>query len=143
MEARAHKQKYRRALLSEINVVPYIDVMLVLLVIFMVTVPIIQQGVEVDLPKATAKNLPQDDEPPLVVTVRRDGRLFVNKGANNESPIARERLARTIQPLLEAEQGKVYVRGDRYAQYGIVVELMAQLQDLGATQIGLITEPPE
>lgn len=132
-------RKHRR-LLAEINVVPYIDVMLVLLVIFMVTVPIIQQGVEVDLPKATAKNLPDENSTPLVVTIRRDGKIFVNKGRRNELPVARDELAQMIEPLLQAEQGRVYVRGDRYARYGDIVEIMAELQSLGATQIGLITE---
>lgn len=133
----------RRPLLAEINVVPYIDVMLVLLVIFMVTVPIIQQGVEVELPEASAESLPTGDEPPLVLTVRRDGRIFLNKGRSVDSPIARDELASEVAPLLEAEGGKIYVRGDSYVEYGLVVELMAELQGAGATQIGLITKNPE
>ena len=135
-----HGRRHRRTLLAEINVVPYIDVMLVLLVIFMVTVPIIQQGVEVDLPEATAKNLPSDDETPLVMTVRRDGRLFINQGSRPDLPVHRDKLASTMEPLIKAEGGRVYVRGDKYAQYGLIVEIMAELQELGASRIGLITE---
>ena len=132
----------KKALLAEINVVPYIDVMLVLLVIFMVTVPIIQQGVEIELPKANAEQLPPEDEQPLIMTVRRDGKLFLNKGSNIDQPIPRAQLAEKLTRLLKAEEGRIYVRGDHNVRYGLVVEVMAALQAAGAGQIGLITENP-
>lgn len=132
----------KKSLMAEINVVPYIDVMLVLLVIFMVTVPLIQQGVEVELPKATAKQMPPEDSQPLILTIQRDGQIFLNKGQRTDRPVSRSEIVERLMPLLEAEKGQIYVRGDHYVRYGMVVEVMAELQEAGAGQIGLITESP-
>lgn len=132
----------KKSLMAEINVVPYIDVMLVLLVIFMVTVPLIQQGVEVELPKATAKQMPSEDSQPLIMTIQRDGQIFLNKGQRTDRPVPRSEIVERLMPLLEAEKGQIYVRGDHYVRYGMVVEVMAELQEAGAGQIGLITESP-
>jgi biopolymer transport protein TolR len=138
----------RRKPMSEINVVPYIDVMLVLLVIFMATAPLLTQGVVVDLPDAPSEPIAQDQEDPLVVSVRSDGAIFVNLGiANAESEGTRV----TIYSL-EDQAGKilraradvpVYIKADHTLDYGMVVRVMTVLQKAGATSVGLITEPPE
>lgn len=133
-----------RKLMAEINIVPYIDVMLVLLVIFMVTVPLIQQGVRIDLPQAQARPLEDVEAPdPLVVTVNRGGQIMVNKGESANQPLPPDALLRELYVLLPDQDGVAYVRGDRGAAYGNVVAAMVMLQTAGAESIGLITEPPE
>lgn len=133
-----------RKLMAEINIVPYIDVMLVLLVIFMVTVPLIQQGVEIDLPKAQARPLGNAEIPdPLIVTVNRNGQLLLNKGETANQPLSPDFLLRQLYVLLPDQAGAAYVRGDRGAAYGDVMAAMVMLQTAGAQSIGLITEPPE
>ncbi len=133
-----------RKLMAEINIVPYIDVMLVLLVIFMVTVPLIQQGVKIDLPQAQARPLEDVEAPdPLVVTVNRGGQIMLNKGEFANQPVAPDVLLRELYVLLPDQEGAAYVRGDRGASYGNVVSAMVMLQTAGAESIGLITEPPE
>ena len=131
-------------LMAEINVVPYIDVMLVLLVIFMVTVPLIQQGIKVDLPQAQAHPLEESEAPdPLVVTVNSRGQILLNKGEAANQPLAPDFLLRQLHVLLPDQGGVAYVRGDRNASYGDVAAAMVMLQTAGADSIGLITEPPE
>ena len=133
-----------RKLMAEINIVPYIDVMLVLLVIFMVTVPLIQQGVKIDLPQAQARPLEDVEAPdPLVVTVNRGGQIMLNKGESANQPLPPGVLLRELYVLLPDQEGVAYVRGDRGASYGNVVSAMVMLQTAGAESIGLITEPPE
>jgi biopolymer transport protein TolR len=138
----------RRKPMSDINVVPYIDVMLVLLVIFMVTAPILTQGVLVDLPKAPSEPISEHQEDPLVVTVRRDGALFVNLGIRKSTDTG----TRVTIFSLEEQAGKilrarpdaaVYVRADQKLEYGEVVRVMTVLQKAGAKSVGLITEPPD
>jgi biopolymer transport protein TolR len=138
----------RRKPMSDINVVPYIDVMLVLLVIFMVTAPILTQGVLVDLPKAPSEPISEHQEDPLVVTVRRDGALFVNLGIRKSTDTG----TRVTIFSLEEQAGKilrarpdaaVYVRADQKLAYGEVVRVMTVLQKAGAKSVGLITEPPD
>ena len=129
----------RRKPMSQINVVPYIDVMLVLLVIFMVTAPMLQQGVEVELPKVAAN--PLDDQKPedlVVVTVDSEGRfsLDANTFLSDE-----ELLIAVKQRLARKGQDEAYVRGDRAIQYGRVVQAMVILQDAGVEKVGLITDP--
>ena len=133
-----------RKLMAEINIVPYIDVMLVLLVIFMVTVPLIQQGIKIDLPQAQAKPLEDSEQAdPLIVTVNARGQTLLNKGDAANQPLAPDFLLRQLHLLLPDQQGIVYVRGDRGTSYGNVVAAMVLLQTAGAVSIGLITEPPE
>ncbi|MGI8739623.1 MAG: protein TolR [Gammaproteobacteria bacterium] len=130
--------------MSEINVVPYIDVMLVLLIIFMVTAPLLQQGVEVDLPNAPAEPLPTDEEQPepLVVTVDRQGRYLLNRGEDQRAPVKRTDVGGRVQAVLAGEPGiKVYVNGDEAVNYGRVVEAMVILQNAGVQGVGLITDP--
>lgn len=138
------RQRTRRRPLSEINVVPYIDVMLVLLVIFMITAPLLTQGVDIELPSTPARPLKDSQEEPLVVTVDNAGRLYLNYGDDPESPIDAEKLLTRVSALLRHRPGlPVLVRGDKAAAYGDVVVAMALLQRAGASGVGLITEPPE
>ena len=126
----------RRRLMAEINVVPYIDVMLVLLVIFMVTAPLLTQGVKVELPQANAVALADQERETLVVTVNRRGQLFLDDRA-----IAPGELATKVAAILRLRPDTpIYVRGDRAVAYNEVVRTMALLQTAGAKQIGLVTQ---
>jgi len=138
------QQRTRKRPISEINVVPYIDVMLVLLVIFMITAPLLTQGVKVDLPQADAEVLDANAPEPLVVSVTENGDYYVNYGDNQDAPVAPEVLAARVGALLRHRPGiPVVVKGDRNVAYGDVVVVMALLQKAGAPSIGLMTEPPE
>ena len=133
----------RRKRMSEINVVPYIDVMLVLLVIFMVTAPLFHQGVEVELPSAPAKPLDKinENQEPLIVSVKRNGQIYINKSETPTEPVADELFRNQISEILSKEASPVYVRGDSGVDYGRVVTVMVMLQSAGAGNVGLITEP--
>ena len=133
----------RRKPMSEINVVPYIDVMLVLLVIFMVTAPLMTQGIKVDLPEAASGPLEvDDDEPMLVVSVKADGTYYVNLG-EAEEPVPLKEIGEKASKIIQANPDiKVLVEGDKTLPYGVIVNLMQVLQESGATSVGLITEPP-
>jgi biopolymer transport protein TolR len=130
-------------MLAEINVVPYIDVMLVLLVIFMVTAPMLMQGVEVDLPDADATPVKDQDAEPLIVSINDRGELFLNLGANEKQALElatiRERVAAVLRRTPEKP---VLVWGDQRVAYGDVVVVMAALQEAGAPTVGLVTESP-
>ena len=129
--------------MSEINVVPYIDVMLVLLVIFMITAPLLSQGVKVDLPQADAEPLDVETQEPLVVTIDAAGNYYVNYGENQGLPIEPQVLAARVGALLRHQPGlAVVVRGDENVPYGDVVLLMTILQRAGAPSVGLVTEAP-
>jgi len=137
-------QRTRKRPISDINVVPYIDVMLVLLVIFMITAPLLTQGVKVDLPQADAEVLDANAPEPLVVSVTENGDYYVNYGDNQDAPVAPEVLAARVGALLRHRPGiPVVVKGDRNVAYGDVVIVMALLQKAGAPSIGLMTESPE
>ena len=125
-----------------INVVPYIDVMLVLLVIFMITTPILTQGVKVDLPRATSEKIPSNDSKPIVVTVNKGGEYFVNQGIDDPKiPLSADQLSQVVIDLSKQNLGKpVYVRGDSQANYGKVVKAMALIQKAGVDKVGLVTE---
>ena len=131
----------RRRPMSQINVVPYIDVMLVLLVIFMVTAPLLQTGVEVDLPQAAARPMADDEQLPeaLVIVVDRNGHFYVEGGAR----LTAEELTKTVQGRLEQNpKTPAYVRGDRHVEYQRVIEAMVIMQQAGLDKVGLITDPP-
>ncbi len=129
--------------MSEINVVPYIDVMLVLLVIFMITAPLLSQGVKVDLPRVASEPLPPSEREPLIVTVDREGRVFVNYGEDQDTPIGDETLMARVAALLRNQPDiPVLVKGDEGTAYGAVVRVMSLLQGAGAEGIGLMTDPP-
>lgn len=134
----------RRRMMGEINVVPYIDVMLVLLVIFMITAPMLSQGVKVDLPQADSQPIPQDDSEPLVVTVDAAGDYYLSLADDPKSPLGAQALLAQLAGILNEKPGMpVYVKGDRHVAYGKVVELMALIQGAGVPSVGLMTEAPE
>ena len=133
----------KRRLMGEINVVPYIDVMLVLLIIFMITAPLLTQGVKVDLPKAAAEPLPPHAQKPMVLSVDREGRLYLNIGANPEAALDENTLAaRATAQLRRAPDTQVLVKADSAVAYGRVVQAMVILQHAGAPRVGLVAEPP-
>jgi biopolymer transport protein TolR len=136
-----------RRLMGEINVVPYIDVMLVLLIIFMVTAPLLTQGIKVELPKAGAEPLPEDlvrDHQPLVLSVDKQGRYYLNIGADHDKPLADQVIGSRVAIVLQREpKTPVLVKADRNVAYGRVVTGMVLLQQAGASQIGFITDPQE
>ncbi len=122
--------------LSEINVTPFVDVMLVLLIIFMVTAPLMQQGVDVDLPETTTQPLRLQDEP-LILTVQKNGTYFL---ARREIP--REELRDKLVAIFEGRDSKqIFLRADKDAAYGLVVVAMAAAREAGATKVGMVTEP--
>lgn len=140
------RNKSRRRSIAEINVVPYIDVMLVLLVIFMIAAPMLSQGVNVTLPQASAKALPPKSEPPIIVSIDQSGRLYLNVSDHPKQPLSRQELQVQVAAQLEVAKQKkqlrdVYVKGDRAVDYGKVVEAMVMLQKAGAENVGLITQP--
>lgn len=126
----------RRQPMSEINVTPFVDVMLVLLVIFMVTAPLLQQGIEIELPKTQSEGLRSDDEP-LVVTVKRDGEVFLQSAA-----VEIDALEAKLQSIFATRGDReVFLRADTQVAYGRVARTLAILRAAGATQIGMVTEP--
>jgi biopolymer transport protein TolR len=128
--------------MSDINVVPYIDVMLVMLVIFMITAPLLNQGVDVDLPQADAEPMSDEQQDPLVLTVDAEGRYYLNIGGDPEQVIDAETLVlRTAAVLRRRPAVSVLVRGDASVDYGLVVAAMSLLQQAGAARVGLVTEP--
>ena len=133
-----------RRLMAEINVVPYIDVMLVLLIIFMVTAPLLTQGIKVDLPKAGAEPLPSEDNKPLILSVDARGNFYVSIGQDQESPLSEEEVIRRVGIVLSRQpKTPVLVKADQSVPYGRVVSGMVLLQQAGAEKIGFITDPAE
>ena len=130
--------------MSEINVVPYIDVMLVLLIIFMVTAPLLSQGVKVDLPQAPSSPLPPNEKEPVIVNVDKNGNYFINYGEDQDKPVAADVLLNRVSALLKYQPGiPVLIGGDTNVAYGHVVQVMTLLQQAGAPSVGMITDPPE
>jgi biopolymer transport protein TolR len=134
----------KRRLMGEINVVPYIDVMLVLLIIFMITAPLLTQGIKVDLPKAGAEPLPtQPNQPPLVLSIDAQGKFYLNVGSTPRQPIDDQTvLVRASAALRRAPERAVLVNGDQAVNYGRVVQAMVILQQAGARKVGFQTDPP-
>lgn len=138
------RSRNRRRPLSEINVVPYIDVMLVLLIIFMITAPLLSQGVKIDLPQVPSEPLPASDSDPVIISVDAAGNFFINYGENQDQPVSPEVLVNRVGALIKYRPKlPVLVKGDAGVNYGRVVQAMALLQGAGVKGIGLITEPPE
>ena len=133
----------KRKLMGEINVVPYIDVMLVLLIIFMVTAPLLTQGIEVDLPKANARPIETSPEnEPIVLSVDADGNLYLNVGDDEDKPQPGSEIQRRVAVVLDANaETPVFVKADRAVPYGHVVGAMVVLQQAGAAKIGFVTDP--
>ena len=136
-----------RRLMAEINVVPYIDVMLVLLIIFMVTAPLLTQGIKVDLPKAGAEPLPEElmrDTKPLILSVDSTGAYYLNIGEKEDSAIDEDTVVDRVSAVLRREpKTPVLVKADQSVPYGRVVAGMVLLQQSGAEKVGFITDPAE
>jgi len=136
----------KRRLMGEINVVPYIDVMLVLLIIFMVTAPMLSQGIKVDLPEASAEPLDPDmqDSEPLILSVDAAGMLYLNVGDDEESPREASQILRLAQTVLKRNpDAPVLVKADQNVPYGRVVTGMVLLQRAGAKKVGFLTDPAD
>jgi biopolymer transport protein TolR len=139
----AHRQKTRRPM-AEINVVPYIDVMLVLLVIFMITAPLLTQGVKVELVEADAKPIEEDAKRPLVVSVEADGTWSITYDDDRVQRVDEEDLLLKSSAIIKNNPGiPVLIKGDKGVVYDRVVRAMVVLQQAGAPSVGLITQPPE
>ncbi len=138
-------KRVRRRKVAEINVVPYIDVMLVLLIIFMVTAPLITQGVKVDLPKADAKPLSKDAKTPLVVSIDAQGQYYLSVGTGKNKPMSPEEIALDVAARLQVEPDTpVMVNADGKVPYDAVIQVMVMLQkQAGVPSVGLMTESPE
>lgn len=136
--------RFRKRRMSEINVVPYIDVMLVLLVIFMVTAPLLTEGVQVELPQTFAKTMSKDQEEPVVVSVDAKGQYYINIGDDTDKPLSVEDLVTRVAAVMRHRPGQgIYVKGDKSVDYGAVVSIMAHLQKSGVARVGLVTETPD
>ncbi len=132
----------RRRPVSEINVVPYIDVMLVLLIIFMVTAPLVSQGVKVELPKANAESIEQEENPPLVASIDADGLYYLNQGEDEEQAMSAADLATLVAAHLQMQPDTpVVVKADGSVPYNDVIQLMVLLQRAGVPSVGLMTDP--
>ena len=136
----------RRRLIAEINVVPYIDVMLVLLIIFMITAPLLKEGIKVDLPNAAAKPIDPEmlkNHEPLVLSIDARGRMYINFGKDQDQPASEQTLSSRAAALLRRDpQTPVLVKADTTVPYGTVVRAMVLLQQAGATKVGFLTDPP-
>jgi biopolymer transport protein TolR len=136
------KVRAPRRVMSEINVVPYIDVMLVLLVIFMATAPMMTQGVSVDLPRADSAPIISKDEP-VMITVRANGSYFINVGEDSGATASLETIKERVLTIRKQKPNALFlVEGDQNVPYGKVVTLMSELQSAGVENVGLVTEPP-
>ena len=138
----------RRKPMSEINIVPYIDVMLVLLVIFMVTAPLLTQGMLVELPKEASEPLERADDAPMIVSITKEGVIYLSLGggdlADESNRTTRLGLQeQTTKVFAVRKDAPVFIRADETLEYGAVVDVMTILQEAGAESVGLITDPPE
>ena len=140
-------KRNKRRTMSEINVVPYVDVMLVLLIIFMATTPLMTEGVDVELPQADARPIDADEveqAEPLIVSINANGEYFLNQSDQPDQPVSGEFIKRRAAATLAFEpKTKVLVRGDSAASHGMVVKVMVLLQQAGATSVDIVTQAPE
>ena len=136
----------RRKPMAEINVVPLIDVMLVLLIVFMVTTPLITQGVKVDLPQANSEVVEEDEEQSLVVSINADGMYFISLGEStqeNPEPVPLELLGENVAKIMAANpEVPVFLEADAVINYGVVMSLLSTLESAGTKGVRLITQPP-
>ena len=134
-------RRKRRKLMSQINVVPYIDVMLVLLIIFMVTAPLLNLGVDIHLPQSAAKSV-QDIKEPVLVSVDKDGNFFLTLGGTQHEPIDADNLVRKVSAFVRANpQVSVMIGGDERVDYGKIYQAMVLLQQSGVAKVGLMSQP--
>lgn len=139
------KQRVRRRPIADINVVPYIDVMLVLLIIFMVTTPLLSQGVQVSLPKTQSRAIVTDNQEPIIISVDAKGQLYLNIVDKPDMPLPPQQLALRVAAEMNMAKRQqqtrlVLVKGDKEANYGNVVQAMALLQRAGVDNVGLMTD---
>ena len=134
-------KRTKRKLVAEINVVPYIDVTLVLLVVFMITAPLLMQGVKVDLPVANSAPMDKQKQEPLIVSIKPDGTYWIDENGTNIANSLSYIKDRVAKVLRQKPNTPVLVWGDAKVDYGSVVDLMSQLQLAGAPSVGLVTEP--
>ena len=137
------RNRNKRKPMSDINVVPYIDVMLVLLIIFMVTAPMLMQGVQVNLPEASADPVENQDSEPLIVSVDAAGQLYLNLGQEDQVLSLATIKERVATVMRRKQDTPVLIWGDRGVPYGDVVTVMVALQEAGAPSVGLVTENPK
>ncbi|MBU2569313.1 MAG: protein TolR [Gammaproteobacteria bacterium] len=136
------RQSGRRKPKAEINVVPYIDVTLVLLIIFMVTAPMLQTGVEVDLPQADTEAAEQQNDPPVIVSIDREGHFYVDMAGQESQVMGADEMTATVADVLRDKPAiQVFIRGDQFVDYGKVVSAMAALKNAGVPKVGLMTQP--
>jgi len=138
----SNKKAGRRRPMAEINVVPYIDVTLVLLIIFMITTPMLQSGVEVDLPRAQAAMVEQkDDTPPLVISIQQGGNYFINSGNGEDEAISKEAIYPRVEIIIKNKpETQVLINADKNVDYGTVVTTMADLKHAGVPSVSLMTK---
>ncbi|MDI6728051.1 MAG: protein TolR [Thermodesulfovibrionales bacterium] len=129
----AFRPARHRTVLSEINVTPLVDVMLVLLIIFMVTAPLLQQGVDVNLPKAKGKDLPPEER--ITIVIKRGGSIFMN-----DNPVSMNDMAKKLSAISKLNPN-VFLKADKDVPYGLVVEVMGEIKEAGIEKLGMITEP--
>jgi len=136
------QKKTRNRPLAEINVVPYIDVTLVLLVVFMITAPLLMQGVKVELPQANSAPMENNDNEPFIISIKADGTFWIDdKGTNTIETLTKIK-SRVGKVIRQSPGTPILVWGDGQVAYASVVELMSELQNAGAPSVGLVTEPP-
>jgi biopolymer transport protein TolR len=122
-----------RSAMSEINVTPFVDVMLVLLIIFMVTAPLLQQGIDVNLPKAKGKEMPTEER--IILVIKKDGKIYMN-----DTPVSLSDMRKKLQSISKLNPN-IFLKADRDISYGLVVKVMGEVKDAGIEKLGMITEP--
>ncbi|MCX5718361.1 MAG: protein TolR [Nitrospirae bacterium] len=125
--------KRDRNVMSEINVTPFVDVMLVLLVIFMITAPLLQQGIDVNLPKAKGKDLPPEER--ITLVIKKGGTIYMN-----ENPVSLAEMKRKLEAISKLNPN-VFLKADKDVPYGVIVEVMGEIKDAGIEKLGMVTEP--
>jgi biopolymer transport protein TolR len=132
----------KRKLVAEINVIPYVDVTFVLLVVFMVTAPLLMQGVQVNLPAVDSAPIKSNDNDPFIVSIKNDGSYWIDQRGKNQNKNLNE-IKQIIEKILsQSPEKQILIWGDEKVDYGSVVLLMSELQKVGAMSVGLITDPP-
>ena len=132
----------KRKLVAEINVIPYVDVTFVLLVVFMVTAPLLMQGVQVNLPAVDSAPIKSNDNDPFIVSIKNDGSYWIDQRGENQNKNLNE-IKQIIEKILsQSPEKQILIWGDEKVDYGSVVLLMSELQKVGATSVGLVTDPP-
>lgn len=140
------RRNKRRKPMGEINVVPYIDVTLVLLIIFMITTPMLQTGVDVDLPKAEAANVEQKEggKPPIIISIKSDGQCYINTDGATDTPIELTEINEKVSEAISGNsEPQVLINADEKIDYGTVVKVMASLKTAGVPNVGLMTQPED